>query len=244
VKYEQATTFDEATEVGKKKEVNMEEVPPPTVQSMVKTIQFSTKPKLRKHSEVSSRMESAMEQMINQMNQLSLHLLQPRTSKSRNVERDLSTIQCYKCQEMGHYSRECANSPALATRENASSSTRRFSASDNGKTQMHLIESISEGREKALMGLEKSLQFPEDAMDVMAQTKQSAKNTTHPDASIKRFKEMAKTPKEKKKNRRQRFGFQDLLISRDSGPYSVVKDVGSQNANITIGQLVSMVPSA
>ncbi len=38
VKYEQAATFDEVTEVAKKKEVNMEEVPRPTVQSMMKTI--------------------------------------------------------------------------------------------------------------------------------------------------------------------------------------------------------------
>jgi hypothetical protein len=63
-----------------------------------------------------------MEQMINQMNQLSLHLLQPRISKSRNMERDLSTIQCYKCREMGHYLRECPNFPGLATRENEGSS--------------------------------------------------------------------------------------------------------------------------
>jgi len=103
VKSEQATTFDEVTEVAKKKEVSMEEVPRPTVQSMVKTVQFSTKPELRKHPEVSSCMESTMEQMINQMNQVSLHLLQPRISKSRNVERDLLTIQCYKCRKMGHY---------------------------------------------------------------------------------------------------------------------------------------------
>ncbi len=115
------------------------------------------------------------------------------------MERDLSTVQCYKCREMGHYSRECPNSPALATRENASSSTRRFSAEEKGKAQVHLIEPISEGREKALMGLEKSLQFPEDAMDVMAQAKQPMEDTTHPDVSIKRFKEMARAPK---KNRR------------------------------------------
>jgi len=89
-----------------------------------------------------------MEQMINQMNQLSFHLLQPRISKSRNVERDLSTIQCYKCREMGHYSRECPNLPTLATRKNVSSFTPRFSAEEKGKAQMHLIESISEAREK------------------------------------------------------------------------------------------------
>jgi len=168
VRYEQAVTFDEAAEVAEKKEVNMEEVPQPTVQSMVKTIQFLTEPKLRKHPKVSSRMESTMEQMINQMNQLNLHLLQPRTSRSKNVERDLSTIQWYKCREMGHYSRECPNSLALASRENVSSSTRRFFAEKKGKAQVYLIEPISEGREKTLMGLEKSLQFPKDMMDVMA----------------------------------------------------------------------------
>jgi hypothetical protein len=50
------------------------------------------------------------------------------------------------------------------------------------------------------MGLEKNLQFPKDAMDVIAQTKRPTEDTTHPYASVKRFKEMAKAPKEKKKN--------------------------------------------
>ncbi len=164
-------TFDEAAEVAEKREVSMEEVPQPTVQSMVKIIQFSIEPELRKHSEVSSRMELTMEQMINQMNQLSLHLLQPRTSRSKNVERDLLTIQCYKCRKMGHYSRECPNLPALAIRKNAGSSIRRFSIEEKGKTQVHLIEPINEGRKNALMGLEKSFKILEDAMDVMVQTK-------------------------------------------------------------------------
>ncbi len=61
-------TFNEAAKVAEKKEVSMEEVPRPTVQSMVKTVQLSTEPELRKHSKVSSRMESTMEQMINEMN--------------------------------------------------------------------------------------------------------------------------------------------------------------------------------
>jgi hypothetical protein len=176
-----------------------------------------------------------MEQMINQMNQLNLHLLQPRINKSKNMERDLSTIQCYKCREMGHYSRECLNLPTLVTRENAGSSTRRFSAKGKGKGQVHLIEPMSEGREKVLMGLERSLKIPEDVIDVMAQTKRPAEDTYHPDASVKRFKKMARALKEKKKNRRRRFGFEDFPISRDSGPYSVVKDVASQKADITIG---------
>jgi len=94
------------------------------------------------------------------------------------------------------------------------------------------------------MGLEKSLKIPEDAMDVMAQTKQPTEDTTHLDASVKRFKEMVRAPKEKKKNQRRRFGFQDFPIFRNFGPYSMVKDVGFQKADITIGQLVAMVPSA
>jgi hypothetical protein len=55
---------------------------------------------------------------------------------------------------------------------------------------------------------------------------------------------MAKAPKEKKKNRKRRFGFQNFPMSRNSGSYSVVKDVGLLKANITIGQLVAMVPLA
>jgi hypothetical protein len=38
MKYEQAEMFDEATDEAKKKEVNMQEVPRPTMQSMVKVV--------------------------------------------------------------------------------------------------------------------------------------------------------------------------------------------------------------
>jgi hypothetical protein len=85
---------------------------------MVKAFQFLIEPESRKHQEMSSYMESAMEQMINQMNQLSFHLLQPKTSMSRNMEKDLSIVQCYKCRGMGHYSRECPNLLTLSTKEN------------------------------------------------------------------------------------------------------------------------------
>jgi hypothetical protein len=91
-------------------------------------------------------------------------------------------------------------------------------------------------------GFGKEPQNPEDAIDVMAQNKRLVGSTTHFDVNIKRFKEMARAPKEKKKNQISRF--QDFSISRDSGPYSVVKDVGSQERDITIGQLVAMVSSA
>jgi len=64
-------------------------------------------------------------------------------------------------------------------------------------------------------------------MDVMAQSKRPVEDVTHLDAKVKKFKEMAKaSKKKKKKNRRWRFGLQDFPISRDSGPYSMIKDVG------------------
>ncbi len=59
---------------------------------------------------------------------------------------------------------------------------------------------MSEGREKALMGLEKSLKIPKDTIDVMAQTKRPVEGTSHLDTSVKRFKEMARALKEKKIN--------------------------------------------
>jgi hypothetical protein len=68
VRYEQVESFNEATKVAKQKEVSMEEVPQLIVQSMVKTVQLLTEPKLQKHPKVSSRMELTIEQMINQMN--------------------------------------------------------------------------------------------------------------------------------------------------------------------------------
>jgi hypothetical protein len=64
---------------------------------------------------------------------------------------------------------------------------------------VHLIEPINEGQKKALMGLETSLEIPEDAMDVIAQTTRPAQDTTHHNASVKRFKEMVRAPKEKKR---------------------------------------------
>ncbi len=61
------------------------------------------------------------------------------------MERDLSTIQCYKCQEMGHYLRECPNLPALSTKENVGPFAQRYSVEENGKSQVHLIEPMNEG---------------------------------------------------------------------------------------------------
>jgi hypothetical protein len=48
-------------EVAKNKEENMEKIPWPTMQSMVKEIQFSIKLELQKHLEMNSRMEVVME---------------------------------------------------------------------------------------------------------------------------------------------------------------------------------------
>jgi hypothetical protein len=72
---------------------------------------------------------------------------------------------------MGHYLRKCPNLPALPTRENMGSFTQRFFVEERGKAQVHLIKLLSEGRKKALMGLERSFKIPKDLIDVMAQTK-------------------------------------------------------------------------
>jgi len=46
---------------------------------------------------------------------------------------------------MGHYSKECPNLSTLFIKENVVFSTRRFSAEEKGKIQVHLIEWMSEG---------------------------------------------------------------------------------------------------
>jgi len=49
------------------------------------------------------------------------------------------------------------------------------------------------------MGLERSLKIFKDVIDIMAQIKRMVEDTIHFDASVKRFKEMARTPKKKNK---------------------------------------------
>jgi hypothetical protein len=100
---------------------------------------------------------------------------------------------------MGHYSKECPNLLALATKENMGSSIRRFFAKEKGKTQLHSIEPMNERQKKTLMGLEKNFKIPMNVIDVMAQTKRLVEDTIHLSASVKRFKEMVRTLKEKNK---------------------------------------------
>ncbi len=61
------------------------------------------------------------------------------------MERDLSTIQCYKCWEVGHYSKKSLNLPTLLTKENVGSSIQRFYTEEKGKIQVHLIKPMNEG---------------------------------------------------------------------------------------------------
>ncbi len=100
---------------------------------------------------------------------------------------------------MGHYSKKCPNLP---TRKNVGSSIWRFSINEKGKVQVHLIEHMSEKWKKVLKGLKRSFKILEDVINVMAETKQSMEDIIHPNANVKRFKEMARAPKNKKKNRR------------------------------------------
>ncbi len=79
-----------------------------------------------------------MEQMINQMNHFNLHLLQPRVSKTKNLEKDLSIVQCYKCREMKHYSKECPNLLALP-RKNVNFYTWNYSIEKKDKVQVFIF---------------------------------------------------------------------------------------------------------
>ncbi len=132
---------------------------------------------------------------------------------------------------------------SLAHQKNMGSFTQRFSVKEKGKTQIHLIEPMCERWEKVLMGLQMNFKIPKDVIDVMAQIKWLVEDTIHHNTNITRFQEMAKTPKEMKKHWRWRFGFQEFPISRNSGPYLVLKDVGSQKVDIIIKQLLLMVSS-
>jgi hypothetical protein len=68
---------------------------------------------------------------------------------------------------------------------------------------------MSERRRKVL---EKSLKIPKDVMDVMAQTKRLVEDTTHLDVSVKRLKEMARAPKQKRKVEGKGFQFFKILV--------------------------------
>jgi hypothetical protein len=76
-----------------------------------------------------------MEQMINQMNHFNLHLLQPRSSKNKNLEKDLSIVQCHKCQKMKHYSKEGPNLLALP-RKNVNFYSWNFFVKEKDKVQI------------------------------------------------------------------------------------------------------------
>jgi hypothetical protein len=49
------------------------------------------------------------------------------------------------------------------------------------------------------MGLERNFNFFEDVVNVMAQIKQPMEDIDHPNTSVKKFKEMVKAPKRRKK---------------------------------------------
>jgi hypothetical protein len=79
---------------------------------------------------------------------------------------------------MGHYSKKCPNLSTLLIKKNVNSFTQRFSTNEEGKIQIHLIESMNERWKKVLMGSEKNLKILKDVVDVMAQIKRLVENTT------------------------------------------------------------------
>ena len=134
---------------------------------------------------------------------------------------------------MGHISRDCPNRDAMA----GPSSRRVTFADDKGKGRVNLVEDQDETREKAIANFEQSLR---NEVDVMAAKRMQEKVVQM--RSAKRMKEMARD-KGLKKSRQRRLGFHDFPISKTQGSYSILDDVGVKKTNITIGQLMAMVPS-
>jgi hypothetical protein len=64
------------------------------------------------------------------------------------MEKELSAIQCYKCWEMVHYSKECLNLPSLFIVENMGFYIRRFFVEEKEKICVHLIALMNKGRKK------------------------------------------------------------------------------------------------
>jgi hypothetical protein len=133
---------------------------------------------------------------------------------------------------MGYISRDCPNRDAMG----GPSSRRVTFADDEGKDLVNLVEIQDETREKAIANFEQSLR---KEVDVMAAKQMQDE---YQQRNVKRMKEMARD-KGSKKSRRRRLGFHDFPISQNQGSYSILDDMVVKKADITIGQLVAIVPS-
>ena len=234
VKYEGVDILEDVICIAEKKEASLEStpiIPPKGVTDIHPTsLRASSSTNTLHPSNTPSRMEVAMEQLVSQMTQLSIHLLQPRTF--RNSEWDSNKVQCYSCKEMGHISRDCPNHEAME----GPSSRRVTFADDKGKGRVNLVEIQDETREKTIANFEQSLR---KEVDVMAAKRMQEESQPR---SVKRMKEMTRN-KGSKKSRRRRLDFHDFPISQNQCSYSILDDVEVKKADITIGQLVAMVPS-
>ena len=107
-------TLEDVMRIAKKNEVSLEST---LIISLKDTTNIHSTP-LRASSLTStlypsntpSRMEAAMEQLVSQMTQLSVHLLQPQTF--RDPQRYSNKVQCYAFKKMSYVSRICPNHDA------------------------------------------------------------------------------------------------------------------------------------
>ena len=230
VKYEGVDTLEDVICIAEKKEASLESTPiiPPKGATDIHptSLRASSSTNTLHPSNTPSRMEVAMEQLVSQMTQFSVHLLQPRTF--RNSEWDSNKVQCYSYKEMGH----CPNHETIE----GPSSRRVTFADDKGKGRVNLVEIQDETREKAIANFEQSLRKEVDVMTAKRMQEESQPR------SVKRMKEMTRD-KGSKKSRRRRLDFHDFPISQNQGSYLILDDVEVKKADITIGQLVAMVPS-
>lgn len=198
VKYEGVDTLEDVIRNAEKKEASLEFTPMTSPQNIAKTnitlvgTSSSTIPIQTPNTH--SRMAVAMEQLVSQMTQLSVHLLQPRAA--RNIERDSNKVQCYSCKWMGHISRDC---PDCDAKEGPSSRRVTF-VDDKGKCRINLVEVQDETWKKTIAHFEQSLH---DEVDVMAAKRMQKESQPH---NVKRMKEMARE-KGLKKSRHRRLGF-------------------------------------
>ena len=94
VKYEDVDTLEDVIRIAKKKEASLKLTPiiPPkdTTDIHPTSLRASSSTSMLHPSNTPSQIEAAMEQLVSQMIQLSVHLLQPRTFC--NTERDLNKV--------------------------------------------------------------------------------------------------------------------------------------------------------
>ena len=148
MKYEGVRILEDVIRIAEKKEASLEStsilspkdkkiIHPTSLQALFSTNTLHL-------SNITSRMEATMEQLMSKMTKHSVHLLQSRAF--RNPEGDSNKVQCYTCKKIDHISRVYPNRDAKGR-----PSLRRVTfVDDKYKVHVNLIEMQDEIRKKAI----------------------------------------------------------------------------------------------